>query len=199
MIRRLKGIGQRIAAVLAMSTACLLAHAAEIEGVVFDDTIIEDGAKLVLNGVAVHKRGYFKTEAAALYLPERTTSAEVIDNTTGVRVLRRVLLREVPMSTASRYFVNDFKQAATETEFKQLIGELGALGGIYGSITRVVKGDTIDTVWQPGKGMFGRFNGKRLSDQSVKNDLFWQVYMRMYVGAAAHETFRNGLLGVSKP
>lgn len=189
----------RLVALLISLSASMPGRAAiEIEGFTVEDSIVEDGARLVLNGTAVHKRGYFKTELAALYLPERTQSPDVVYRTNGVRVLRRTILRDVPMSTASRYFVNDFKVVATEAEFKQLIGEIGALGSIYGSIPKVSRGDVIDTVWLPGKGMFGRFNGKRLSEQYTRNDLFWQVYMRMYVGAAAQESFRNGLLGVAK-
>jgi hypothetical protein len=190
---------KRLVTALILITASAFGHAAaEVEGFLVEDAIVEDGARLVLNGIAVHKRGYFKTELAALYLPERTQSPEVVYRTNGVRVLRRTILRDVPMSTASRYFVNDFKVVATEAEFKQLIGEIGALGSIYGSIPKVSRGDVIDTIWLPNKGMYGRFNGKRLSDQYTKNDLFWQVYMRMYVGAAAQESFRNGLLGINK-
>jgi hypothetical protein len=185
---------KRLVTALILITASAFGHAAaEVEGFLVEDAIVEDGARLVLNGIAVHKRGYFKTELAALYLPERTQSPEVVYRTNGVRVLRRTILRDVPMSTAS-----DFKVVATEAEFKQLIGEIGALGSIYGSIPKVSRGDVIDTIWLPNKGMYGRFNGKRLSEQYTKNDLFWQVYMRMYVGAAAQESFRNGLLGISK-
>ncbi len=187
---------QLAALLMVLGTSVSVRAATEIEGFAVEDSIVEEGVRLVLNGTAIHKRGYFKTELAALYLPERSQSPETVYRTNGVRVLRRTILRDVPMSTASRYFVNDFKMVATEAEFKQLIGEIGALGSIYGSIPKVSRGDVIDTVWLPGKGMFGRFNGKRLSEQYTKNELFWQVYMRMYVGGAAQESFRNGLLGV---
>lgn len=188
----------RCVAFIALSCAAALpARAMEIEGFPIEESITEAGVKLVLNGIAVRKRGYFRTELAMLYLPEKTKSVDAVYKTSGVRVLRRIVLREVPIATASRYFINDFKQVATEAEFKQLITDLGELGGVYGTISKVSRGDTIDTVWIPGKGMTGRFNGKSLVDKYNKNELFYQVYMRMYVGPTVHDDFRNGLLGAS--
>lgn len=192
-----KHLFQCLAGLLLAGVAVSGRAAVEIEGFQVEESIVEGGVKLVLNGTAVHKRGYFKTELAALYMPERVHTAEAVYKTNGVRVLRRVILRDVPMASASRYFVNDFKLAATEAEFKQLINEIGDLGGIYGTITKVSRGDMVDTVWTPGKGMTGRYNGRQLGDRATKNDLFWQVYMRMYVGQAAQENFRNGLLGIA--
>lgn len=36
-----------------------------------------------------------------------------------------VLLRDIPSILLSRYFISDFKQAATEAEFKLVIDEVG--------------------------------------------------------------------------
>ena len=108
------------------------ALAATLEGVTVDDTVTINGQKLVLNGMAVRKRGYFKTEVSALYLPQRTTQPEVIYKTHAPRYIRMTILRDLPPATASRFFIKEFTQNATETEAKQLINELGALGGVYG-------------------------------------------------------------------
>lgn len=46
------------------------AHAAvEIEGVSVAETAMVGGKKLILNGASVRKRGYFKADVTALYLP----------------------------------------------------------------------------------------------------------------------------------
>jgi hypothetical protein len=44
--------------------------AGELNGVQVEDSASVGGAKLLLNGVATRKRGYFKTDVTALYLAE---------------------------------------------------------------------------------------------------------------------------------
>ena len=188
---------------LALSVACcffapsLTAQAASLEGVTVDDTVVINGQKLVLNGMAVRKRGYFKTEVSALYLPQRTDSAEVVYRTNGMRYIRMTILRDLPPATASRFFIKEFTQNATEAEAKQLINELGTLGGIYGSLNKINKGDVVEIIWTPGPGMTARYNGKLMTEQGVPNPLWWAACMRGDVGPNVSDACRNGLLGAS--
>ena len=173
------------------------AHAlTELEGVPLEESEVINGQKLVFNGAAVRKRGYFKTEVSALYLPQKTKDPEVIYKTNAVRYIRMTILRDLPSATASRFFIKEFTQNATETEARQLINELGALGGAYGNINRISKGDIVEVSWTPGKGMNAKYNGKYLSEQFINNPLCWAVYMRGYVGPNVTDAYRNGLLGV---
>lgn len=55
-----------------------MAQAVSMEGVDLAPTVTAYGQKLVLNGAGVRKRGYFKADVTALYLPEKTTSADAI-------------------------------------------------------------------------------------------------------------------------
>ena len=166
-----------------------------IEGVQLDDTATVAGTRLVLNGAGVRKRGYFKTDVTALYLPERRNSADAVYKTNGVRRLVLVLLRDIPSATISRYFVGDFKQVATDAEFKQVINEVGKTGAIYGSLNRVVKGDVVAIDWIPGKGMQTFLNGKPLNDPAWNSPLYYEVFMRMFVGPILPEETRAGLFG----
>jgi Chalcone isomerase-like len=173
------------------------AQAASLEGVTVEDAVTVNGQRLMLNGMAVRKRGYFKTEVSALYLPQRTTQAEVIYKTHAPRYIRMTILRDLPPATASRFFIKEFTQNASEAEAKQLINELGALGGVYGNLNRINKGDVVEIYWTPGQGMMAKYNGKTVADQGITNPLWWAVYMRGYVGPNVSETYRNGLLGVN--
>lgn len=182
-----------------MAAAAMPAQAVvEIEGVQVEESIVANGYKLVLNGAGVRKRGYFKSDVVALYLPERKTSAEAVMKPTGARRLTLVLLRDIPSSTITRYFIGDFKTVATDAEFKQVINEVGQMGQIYGSMNKVSKGDVVIIDWIPGQGMLGSINGKPLTDKPWSSPLFFELYMRMYVGPSVPVDFRNALLGVSK-
>ncbi|WP_374592420.1 chalcone isomerase family protein [Aquabacterium sp.] len=169
----------------------------EIEGVQLDDSTAVGGTKLVLNGATVRKRAYFKTDVVGLYLPQRTTKPDAIYKGDIPMRLVLVMLRDVPSATITRYFVSDFKQVASDTEFKQTINEVGNLGMIYGTIDRVRKGDIVTIDWTPEKGIKAAINGKLLNERDdFKSHLFWEIYMRMYVSAAAPEELRTGLLGL---
>ncbi len=176
----------------------------ELEGVSLEESITVNGKKLVLNGAAVRRRGYFKADVTALYLPEKRTTPEAIFKLDGYRRIQLNILREFTSSTISRIFISDFKQAASEEEFKKLIEVVGQIGAAYGNVKRVVKGDTVNLDWVPGKGWIAFHNGKQLNGDinnavtAINSELAYQIYMRMYIGATAPEELRNGLLGLTK-
>jgi Chalcone isomerase-like len=186
------------------------AHAAsvELEGVQLEESITAYGQKLVLNGAAVRKRGYFKADVTALYLPEKRTTPDAIFKLNGIRRIQLNILREFTSSTISRIFISDFKQNSTDAEFKQLINEISQVGAAYSAVKRVSKGDVVNLDWVPGKGWMCYINGKQLmvdpgatgsvSNNAINNELAYQIYLRMYIGSAAPEELRNGLLGLTR-
>ncbi len=196
--------GLALSALLPWSPGAIAAPAAvELEGVELPETVTAYGQKLVLNGAAVRKRGYFKADVTALYMPEKRTTAEAVMKLNGIRRLQLNILREFTSSTISRIFLADFKQAASEEEFKKLIEVIGQVGAAYSNVKRVVRGDIVNLDWVPGKGWMASHNGKQLTGDgsgslSINNELAYQVYLRMYIGAAAPEDLRNGLLGLTR-
>ena len=180
-----------------------MAQGVELEGVELAPTVTAYGQKLVLNGAGVRKRGYFKADVTALYLPEKTTSAEAIFKLDGVRRIQLNILRRFTSSTITRIFLADFKEAATEEEFKRLIGPIGQIGAAYANVKEVVKGDVVNLDWVPGRGWLATHNGKSLNEVDgkplvIKDELAYQIYMRMYIGQCAPADLRNGLLGLTK-
>lgn len=180
-----------------------MAQAVEFEGVELPPTVTAYGQKLVLNGAGVRKRGYFKADVTALYLPEKTTSADAIFKLDGVRRIQLNILRRFTSSTITRIFLADFKDHATEEEFKRLIGPIGQIGAAYANVKEVVKGDVVNLDWVPGRGWLATHNGRSLNEVDGKplviNDkLAYQIYMRMYIGEGAPPDLRNGLLGLTK-
>ena len=175
----------------------------ELEGVTLEETVTVNGRKLVLNGAGVRRRGYFKADVTALYLPEKRTTPESIFKLDGYRRIQLNILRDFTSSTISRIFISDFKQAATEEEFKKLIEVISVIGAAYSNVKRVGKGDVVDLDWVPGKGWMAFLNGKALqvegtASNAINSELAYQIYLRMYIGASAPEDLRNGLLGLTK-
>lgn len=180
-----------------------MATAAELEGVTVSDSVMVRGKKLVLNGIALRKRGYFKADVTALYLPERRSTPEGVFKLDGYRRIQLNMLRGFTSSTISRIFISDFKDSATDEEFKKLILVVSQIGAAYAQVKRVDKGDVINLDWVPGLGWTCEINGRYLKTDeqgnevmAINNPLAYQIYLRMYIGENAPESLRNGLLGL---
>lgn len=175
--------------------------AVSVEGVDLPETVMAYGQKLVLNGAGLRKRGYFKSNVAALYLPEKRTTSEAIFKLDGVRRVQLHILRPFTSTTISRIFLADFKQAATEEEAKRLVFAISQIGAAYAEVKSVSKGDVINLDWVPAQGWLSSINGKLLSSSDgtpliIKDELAYQIYLRMYIGSSASDDLRSGLLGL---
>lgn len=188
------------AAALTWCSGAWAAVVGELEGVAIDDTATVAGTKLVLNGAAVRKRGYFKTDVTTIYLADKRNTLPGIYKLGGAKRIQLDVLRDISGPVITKYFLSDFKLVTTEEEFKQLITAVGLVGDIYGRIGQVKKGDRVTIDWIPGKGLFTRFNGKPMpvntKDGYENNELLYQIFLRMYVGERAASDYRNGLLGL---
>jgi len=182
----------------------LTASAAEMEGITVNETAVVRGRRLVLNGYGLRRRGYFKADVTALYLPERRSNPEAILKLDGPRRIQLNILRTFTSSTISRIFIADFKDAATEDEFKKLIPVVSQIGAAYAQVRRVEKGDVVNLDWVPGLGWTCEINGRYLTTEdggqemiSINNPLAYQIYLRMYIGQNAPDNLRNALLGLN--
>ena len=200
---RRQWLGLSLAAPMAASLGALawpvqaLAQAVvKVDGVDVPTATTVRGKKLVLNGAGVRRRGYYKSNIVALYLPERLTTLEAIMKLDGPRRIQMLLLRDFSQSTVSRIFLADFKQAATDAEFKALINEVAEIGAIYNNVKRVEQGDKVNIDWQPGAGIIASLNDRQLNEKPINNELAYQIYLRMFMGPNVPEELRNRLLGL---
>ncbi|RZI86767.1 MAG: hypothetical protein EOP38_00260 [Rubrivivax sp.] len=172
--------------------------AIKLEGVEIEESTVCSGHRLILNGAGVRKRGYFKANTVALYLPERLSVPESIYRLDGPRRLQLHLLRGFTSSTISRIFIADFKQYATDAEFKQLIDVVAGIGALYSTIKNVSTGDVVNVDWVPKEGIITSHNGKVLGEKPFTSELAYQIYLRMFIGKNVPEDLRNALLGLKK-
>jgi len=168
----------------------------KVDGIEVPTATTVRGKKLVLNGAGVRRRGYYKSNIVALYLPARLTTLDALMKLDGPRRIQMLLLRDFSQSTVSRIFLADFKQAATDTEFKTLINEVAEIGAIYNNVKRVEQGDKVNIDWQPGAGIIASLNDRQLNEKPINNELAYQIYLRMFMGPTVPEELRNRLLGL---
>jgi len=174
----------------------------EVSGVSLDETAVVGGQKLQLNGAGFRKRGYFKIDVTALYLPQKMSALEQIENAAVPRRIELVILQDLTGAQASRYFLIDFEASATKAEFANLITEVGQVGDIYSSLRTIKKGDIVTMDWVPGKGLLATYNGAPLTPHGastpyINSELLGKVMLRMYVGGKTPAELHDNLLGLS--
>ena len=194
---------RRIVSALVLGCAVSGAWAnVDVSGVSLDDNITVGGVPLHLNGAGFRKRGYFKIDVTAVYLQQKQTSLEAIENTPGVKRVQLVIQQDVTGSQASRYFLIDFEASATPAEFAKLITEVSQVGDIYSSLPKIKKGDVVTMDWIPGKGLIATLNGNQLTPHGapspyINSELLAKVMLRMYIGGKTPAELHDNLLGLS--
>jgi hypothetical protein len=194
---------RRIASALVLGCAVSGAWAnVDVSGVSLDDTVTVGGVPLHLNGAGYRKRGYFKIDVTAVYLQQKLTSLEAIENAPGVKRVQLTIQQDVTGSQASRYFLIDFEASATPAEFAKLITEVSQVGDIYSSLPRIKKGDVVTMDWIPGKGLIATLNGAVLTPHGsatpyMNSELLAKVMLRMYIGGKTPAELHDNLLGLS--
>jgi hypothetical protein len=194
---------RRIVSALVLGCAVSGAWAnVDVSGVSLDETVTVGGVPLKLNGAGYRKRGYFKIDVTAVYLQQKLTSLEAIENTPGVKRVQLVIQQDVTGSQASRYFLIDFEASATPAEFAKLITEVSQVGDIYSSLPKIKKGDVVTMDWIPGKGLIATLNGNQLTPHGapspyINSELLAKVMLRMYIGGKTPAELHDNLLGLS--
>ena len=194
---------RRLASALVLGCAVTGAWATvDVSGVTLDETVTVAGVPLHLNGAGFRKRGYFKIDVTALYLQQKATTLEAVENAPGVKRVQLTIQQDVTGSQASRYFLIDFEASATPAEFAKLITEVSEVGDIYSSLPKIKKGDVVTMDWVPGKGLVATLNGVQLQAHGtpspyINNELLSKVMVRMYVGGKTPAELHDNLLGLS--
>src|ERR1700712_3451802 len=100
---------RRIVSALVLGCAVAGAWAAvDVSGVPLEETVTVAGVPLKLNGAGFRKRGYFKIDVTAVYLQQKATTLDAVENLPGVKRVQLVIQQDVTGSQASRYFLIDF-------------------------------------------------------------------------------------------
>lgn len=167
----------------------------ELDGVAIDDSALVAGTKLVLNGAAIQKRGFFKTNTCAVYLPEKRHSLDEVVKLAGPKRVQLVMLRDVKGFLIARQFLNDFAASATEAEAQSLTTEVESIAAGYAKIDVLHKGDVVVIDWIPKEGIVASLNGQSMGP-AHDNELLWDVSLRPVMGSQAPRELREQLLDI---
>ena len=163
------------------SLACA-SFAAEVAGVKLPDTERVANQELKLNGAGIrYKYGIAKVYVAALYLPDKKTTAAEVFALPGVKRMTLVLLRDVSSNDLAQAFMDGIKKNSPIQERSKVIVPLMKFGEGFASAGDFKKGDVVSGDWIPGTGGIYQVNGRKLGE-TINDALFYTIFMKIWLG-----------------
>ena len=174
------------------------AVAAEVSGIKFSDTVKVGGKELVLNGLGVRTRVFFKVYATGLYMPEKLATTEEIFKADGPRRVQLVLMRDVTSEDFGNAFMTGINNNSSTAEKSKFIVQVSKFGEMFALLEGLKKGDVLDLDWVPATGTTCFLNGKRIGETVPGLD-FYNAVMKIWLGEKpADATLKPRLLGAKK-
>lgn len=171
------------------------ARAATIAGVSFEDRIRLAGSELQLNGVGVRAVAWFQGYAAALYLPQRSPSAEAALAVPGPKRVRMKMLVEVESKEFAKAVDKGVRRNNTEAEQAALRERVQRFDRTILEIGVLKKGDVIDLDWLPGRGFVLAVNGRERGEAIAGEDMY-RAILKIFLGPdPVDKKLKAGLLG----
>lgn len=167
------------AGALALS-ASLPARAADVEGVSVDDAVELDGTRLELNGAGMRTVYVVKAYVAALYVPTRSASADVLLAQKGPRRLSLTMLADLSAEWFTERFVTAMRENHRDAELAKLGPRIERLIDTMLTLGQTRKGERIDIDYVSGATRVS-VDGHPLGPAIPGEELFTAI-LRIFVG-----------------
>jgi hypothetical protein len=188
-------MGSRTGALLLLLALGVPAAAAELDGVQLDDRVSSGGRELVLNGLGLRTRLFFKVYVAGLYLPEKTQSADAALAMPGPKRMTMVMMRDIGAGQFSDALLASLRKNVPESELAALQAPIDDLMGRIGRIGEAKKGTVIELDFAPDAGTVLRVGGA-LQGPPIEGEALFRALLRTWVGERpAQGDLKKALLG----
>lgn len=154
--------------------------AVEIKGVTVPDSVkaATVDRDLLLNGAGIRKKFFVSVYIGALYLVEKSTSAEqIIEAEQPKRVAMHFLYDKVEAKKLQDAWIEGFQENVPEAELQKLSERLGTFNTYFGD---AVKGDVVNLDYLPGTGTRVTINGE--TKGTVPGADFNRALLRVWLG-----------------
>ena len=170
------------------------AIALEVEGVKLNDTAKFGTQSLALNGADVRTKWFFKVYVAALYLPQKQTSAEAIIADESEHRIALHMLRELGSKKLYGAFSEAIEANHTAAELASMDAQLKQMAQIFDVVKEVKEGDVITLGYLPSNGTQISVNG--VARGIIAGDAFNRALLRIGLGEKpVQDDLKKGMLG----
>jgi hypothetical protein len=172
------------------------AHALRVDNMEFPDRMKLGGQELVLNGVGFRAVLVYKGYAAALWLPQRATTAAQVQAVPGPKRLQMRMLVDVPASEFSKAFLKGVRRNTPAADQPALAERMAKFDAQILALQTVKKGDVVDLDYLPDAGgLTMRVNGQSRGEP-IAGEEFYAALLRVFIGRkVSDDELRAALLG----
>ena len=179
---------------LSMLAASLTVDAAEVSGVKIDDKTSLGGKELVLNGAGLRTRLIIKVYVAALYLPQKASTAQAALAKDEPRRMAMLLQRDVNYEQLLEAMRAGLAENNSQSELDAIKPQVDQFVKIFASVGEVKNGQVIWIDYTPEEGTQVLVDGK--SKGAIVGQAFNRALMRVWLGDnPVQESLKKALLG----
>lgn len=167
-------------------------QAATLAGVNLSDSAVVDGQTLVLNGIALRTKTWFKVKVyvGGLYLPEKANTVSAVLAQTGPD---RIQMNMIYAASPSQF--KDAWNEGFDGNNPTIGPELRAkIDKFIGYFVQAKRGDIITMDYIPGQGTQLGWDGTLKG--TIEGEDFHTALLNAFLGPKLPDDFRNALLGV---
>jgi long-chain acyl-CoA synthetase len=184
----------KILVALSLFAASLNADAAEVGGVKVEDKATVGGRELVLNGAGMRTRIVIKVYIAALYLPEKVTTAQAALAKDEPRRMSMLLQRTVNYEQLLEAMRAGLADNNSQAELDALKQEINEFIKIFASVGEAKAGQVITIDYMPETGTRVALDGA--AKGTVAGQAFNRALMKVWLGDnPVQESLKKALLG----
>lgn len=187
---------KQILTLFSLALLPLTAPALELEGVKLPDSaqLSEGAAALPLNGAGVRTRFFFRVYVGALYLGQKTKSAQAVIDGSGARRVALYMLRELSAEQFVNALEDGLKNNHTAEQLAKLDAPVKQLRELFGAVKTAKTGDVIFIDYLPGSGTRITVNGSVRG--VIAGEEFNRALLRIWLGEnPADSDLKAGMLG----
>ena len=156
------------------------ANALEVAGVKLADKTQVGNVGLQLNGAGVRTKLFLKIYVAALYLPQKQTSAEAVVADEGEHSIALHILRELSGQKLFKAFNDAIKANHTSAELAVLDPQIRQMAQIFDAVKEVKPGDVITLDYSPVSGTQIGVNGTARG--TIVGTTFNRALLKIWLG-----------------
>ncbi len=174
--------------------ASMQATALEQVGMKLDDAARVGAQVLVLNGAGVRTKWFVKVYVAALYLPQKQTSADMVIAAEHPQRVAMHMLRDLGSKKLYGAFSEAIQANHDGAELKAMKAQLKQMADIFNEIGEAKQGDIITLDYRPAGGTQIGLNGKVYG--TIAGAVFKRALLKIWLGnKPVQDDLKKAMLG----
>jgi Chalcone isomerase-like len=172
------------------------AHALDVSGVKYDETIDVAGEKLQLNGAGIRYKAIFKVYTMGLYTGKKVSTPEELWVQPGNKRFTLTMLREIDAGELGRLFTRGIEDNNSRTDTTRSLSDILRMSQLFSEHKSLKPGDMLVVDLVKGSGIQISIKGKP-AGEPFKDPAFFKLMLNIWLGKSpADWKLKEAMLGI---